>query len=437
VAAAYESGLGESARAALLWLEALPPPHLHADPAPARQDVVTAYVPVNDALKDQPDLLPERRGRQPREFPSVVPMPVAGGRPVVYFVWPDARPDAVLRHLLAAVAARVTYLGNSHSPVRARLADTPPAPNWLPDDDGEDVLRVPARGRLQDLDWHHANGLRPPAGAYCRYRRGGPAAAREVPASVLGEMFVFRLAGPPVLEIETTLKVTAALRAAAMRLAQDESGTVAEVVSGHGPDGRALPRPHAAYLALPFVSAFQGHADGHVLGVAVALPRDIRPEERRTVARALRRLDHLAVPGIGQLGLRRLGPDEPGPLNLRPEEWTGPSRRWASVTPVLLDRFPKRDGRGVGNILGRSCEHAGLPRPAAIAAGRYSPLYGVQPSFRFVTRRPLAEGKAAPAARLYTHAELTFDRPVLGPVVLGAGRYFGLGLFRPLPEGRP
>src|SRR5262245_40844606 len=48
VAAASESGLSESARAALLWVESLPPPRLHADPSPAEQSAVTAFVPVND-----------------------------------------------------------------------------------------------------------------------------------------------------------------------------------------------------------------------------------------------------------------------------------------------------------------------------------------------------------------------------------------------------
>jgi len=32
----------------------------------------------------------------------------------------------------------------------------------------------------------------------------------------------------------------------------------------------------------------------------------------------------------------------------------------------------------------------------------------------------------------HTHAILIFDRPVVGPVLLGAGRYRGYGLCRPL-----
>src|SRR3954454_21793932 len=68
VAAAHESGLGESARAALLWLETLEPPHLAAEATPAEQPPVTVFVPVNDPEKDS---LPQRAERQPRSFPSV------------------------------------------------------------------------------------------------------------------------------------------------------------------------------------------------------------------------------------------------------------------------------------------------------------------------------------------------------------------------------
>jgi CRISPR-associated protein Csb2 len=98
---------------------------------------------------------------------------------------------------------------------------------------------------------------------------------------------------------------------------------------------------------------------------------------------------------------------------------------------VLLDRFPKSGRHSAEAILTRGCEYVGLPRPVEVVADRFSPLYGVEPSFRFVIRRH----RALPKARLYTHVSLTFAEPVRGPVLLGAGRYFGLGLCRPLREG--
>jgi CRISPR-associated protein Csb2 len=164
VAAAYESGMGESARAALLWLESQSSPCLCADESPNRQTSATVYVPVNDPTED---LLPRRAERQPRSFPSVVPR-----TPIVYFIWPEAQPDDVLKQLLENIMRNVIYLGSSRSPVRVRLTDEPPAPNWCPDDAGNVVLRVPRKGRLENLEWHFHNGLRPIPGAFQRYRSG-------------------------------------------------------------------------------------------------------------------------------------------------------------------------------------------------------------------------------------------------------------------------
>src|SRR5262245_8274219 len=123
VAAAHGSGLAESARAALLWLETLSPPLVCAEAAPGVQTPVTAFVPVNDP-KD--DLRPQRTERRPRSFPSVVLQAPSQ----VHFLWPEAQPDALLKQLLGSVAGHVAYLGSSRSPVRVRLTDDPPAPNW-------------------------------------------------------------------------------------------------------------------------------------------------------------------------------------------------------------------------------------------------------------------------------------------------------------------
>jgi CRISPR-associated protein Csb2 len=217
-----------------------------------------------------------------------------------------------------------------------------------------------------------------------------------------------------------------------MRQEQAAAGKVPEVLSGHDENGKPALDPHAAYVTLPFVSDTQEHADGRVMGMAVILPRSLPTEERRRVVRALMRVDHLLVPRVGRLGLERVTPDQAVTHNLRSDTWSRPCRRWASVTPVVLDRFPRRQGRGVEGVLAQGCDFVGIPRPTEVIADRHSPLYGVEPSFRFVTQRA-AGGKA----RLHTHVLLTFEEAVRGPIVLGAGRHFGLGLLRPLQEGQP
>jgi CRISPR-associated protein Csb2 len=412
VAGAGQAGLGESARAALLWLEAQPPPQLSATDA-APQSAVTAFVPVNDPAADY---LPDRAEKQPRSFPSVVPE-----RPTVHFVWPDAQPDATLLGLLHQLTAAVTYLGSSRSPVRVRLCEVPPEPTWVPAEAGPHVLRVPAPGRLQQLDWAFDNGLRPSAGAFQHYAPARALQEDPVGESVFGEMVVFRLSGLVGMEAETALKLTDALRAAVISLAGVGGGPVPSLLSGHGE------HPHAAYVALPFVDEVQPHADGHVMGLAIVLPRRIDPAARRQALRPLATLDHLDVPGAGRLDLERLTAASALPRqNLRPTTWSRPSAVWASATPVLLDRFPKK-GYPVERVIADGCRFIGLPEPCDIRVSHVSALYGAGPSGGFVKAR-----RAGDAPRLSKHVTVTFDRPVRGPVLLGAGRYFGLGLLRPL-----
>jgi CRISPR-associated protein Csb2 len=59
-----------------------------------------------------------------------------------------------------------------------------------------------------------------------------------------------------------------------------------------------------------------------------------------------------------------------------------------------------------------------------------APLAGAEKARAFP---PFATGKP-PIQRVLVHALLTFDSPVRGPILLGAGRYVGLGLFRPLED---
>lgn len=58
-----------------------------------------------------------------------------------------------------------------------------------------------------------------------------------------------------------------------------------------------------------------------------------------------------------------------------------------------------------------------------VEVSRYSPIKGVPRSNGFRLRKP---------GRLYTHATIEFDQPIAGPLLIGAERYFGLGLCRPM-----
>jgi CRISPR-associated protein Csb2 len=202
-------------------------------------------------------------------------------------------------------------------------------------------------------------------------------------------------------------------------------------VSGHGAPGRA----HVGFLALPDVG--HDYADGHILGVALVIPRDLPPADLTQLIRAviMDPLAQLRMPGGSRLALR-YGPDRYG---LQPSRWAarsrGGAREWVTATPLMLDGHLRR-GRDEATEVTRSLVTAGYPRPAEVevsaaplvAGGVWRPRPGTLPAGR-------------PHRRLL-HARVTFAEPVTGPVLAGSMRYLGLGLFLPLmptaapPRGR-
>jgi CRISPR-associated protein Csb2 len=204
--------------------------------------------------------------------------------------------------------------------------------------------------------------------------------------------------------------------------------------------------------------AFVGrpHADGRLLGFALVAPRASGLLEDEAFREALlavapfdaaeeRRL--LTVRGDGwhaTLGFV----DAVAPRHsLRDGPYRGPARRWATATPIVLDRHlktPTRSAtRGDNEALQREMEssivaaagHVGLPAPSVVA-GKHSALEGAPGARPSGSAPEWTDWKlpAVLASRPRVHATLTFPEPVEGPVLLGAGRYVGLGLCRPLAD---
>ena len=408
----FEGDANERERRALEWLERQGPPLIRAGRAgdPVR---TLAFVPTN-YIGDGP---PAIRRKQPREFATQGP-----SEATVHFIWAAADPDAEITDALHGLASRTGYLGRAASLIRMTLRGTAPEPNWIPDPSGAHTLRVVRPGRLAELEWLFAADQRPTSGPQAKYRCTDDAQARTDPLdSVFGEMLVFRKVSGVGLPIEATLTLTDAARTAILSNA-GAGGPIPDVINGHGD------APHIAILGLPFVGT--EHADGHLLGFAVAVPRNATSDERRAVRAACARLQRNGVHLPGVLGDWTVEV-EMAPLAqaLLPRTWTRPSLRWATVTPILLDRFPSKKGPTVEEILRLSCGRIGLPEPEVIEHSPYSKVRGVPPVPQFRLLRKKEE-----RARWGVHAELRFPIPVKGPVLLGAGRFFGMGLMRPIEE---
>jgi CRISPR-associated protein Csb2 len=210
---------------------------------------------------------------------------------------------------------------------------------------------------------------------------------------------------------------------------------VRKLLSGHDHDGAPLDGPHLAFLPLAFV----GHpdADGHLLGMGLVLPEAIRTEERRCALSLIARIDRLL---LGRLGVWRIGSVHAAaqPWNLHPEAWTAHpngATHWSTVTPIAFDRHPKAADRvayqmEVAEMIARGCVRIGLPRPKEVIVTSASAHLGVTPAHAF----PRLERKDG-GRRRHAHAILVFEEPVRGPILIGAGRFRGYGVCRPIELG--
>ncbi|MEV0700062.1 type I-U CRISPR-associated protein Csb2 [Saccharopolyspora sp. NPDC050389] len=411
----------------LRWLETLPPPQVwapltHAGQREHSQFVVTGKVTIGGGSQTHPGRVHQQRRRTSAFVPQ------SG----FAFVWPDIDADVELRRGLADLARRVPYWGRSSSPVLCSVPEQIELRDgWVrfaptePGEPGPHPLRVPFPGLTDELERRYESGQWAweawDASGWRHYR---PVDVEEPQDTVVpvesghGPMMVFT--APPGVGVDGLHAgaLVAGMRSVVMARVPDP---LPPEVSGHGANGR----PHLAYV--PLLDTGHPRARGHVLGAAVLFPRHNR-ELQAVVAAALRaeqRPIHVSLGGISVA----LSPADLSLVRsprLRPGWWDRPASLWATVTPLVLDRF---SGRGnEEDEIARHCALLGLPEPCSILTSR-SPLI---PGGARMSRRNLARPEDR---RPFTHARLEFPVPVTGPLVLGTQRHVGMGLCAPLTEG--
>jgi CRISPR-associated protein Csb2 len=469
-AAHYESGADPVERAALEWIERQEAPAIQADEGYERT-TVKAYVPVND---DAGNIV--ARSRQDRVFPKI-----RLESDTAYLMWRSEAASEV-RDGLERLCPKVTRIGHSSSLVQMWVVAPGEElePNWLPSTEGSERMRVASSGSLASLeaDFNEAGFRRLDALRQELQTAKGKAKAtlkrqieQEFPdgqpswrrpqiakwqgyAPGLSEVTEAVTNGPfdssiivlakqegRNLGLEATLQLTTALRNAAMKAASRE-GVAPEWVSGHAPDGSPSLRPHLAFFPLAFVG--DAYADGHVMGVAMAVPRDLQRGEGTSKDAAIRNLlgplffdpetgeeEEIAIWNrYWKWTLDRERREHP-PLTLRADTWTRPSRTWASVTPMVLHHYPKRSRPGdVERIVREAFVSALLPEPEEIIIRSVSRFTGAGDA----RSMPLFDEGGTDLCKYQTHVVVRFRNKLSGPALVGRGRYKGYGLFRPYDE---
>ena len=320
--------------------------------------------------------------------------------PLVTYLWSQVPVPA--QSALAAIAGRITHIGRASSLVAARLVDHDHViPNWVPDPRGDIAMRAPYAGRLDDLCSAFTAGLRSPTAPIHGYRR----AERVYPSAGWGELMTLR----PERQLDARLTAHWADRMRRAVMSQAPTAMPA-LLHGHGEER------HVAWAAIPDVG--HPYASGGILGLGCWCPADITLEERGLLGACLMRVS--AVDGL------RLELDAVGLKGLQSATWSRPARRWCSVTPIALDRWPKKR-LSAETIISNSLQAMGLPAPANIECLSYSPLKGCPHASQYPSRR---------GNRFITHAVIEWDRAISGPLLIGADRFFGGGLCRPWTDSR-
>lgn len=401
--------------------------------------------------EDAQGMLPERRGRQPRKLPSLTPHV-----PKVRYSWPAAEPSDDAKTTLQELSRRMVRLGHSTSFVACRVlnslepkkeAEGAALKRWRPTAGQGMTMRTVNTGQLERLEsaYEKHQGVEPrvlPAVHQVYALEGGATQVAPV-TSVFGEWIILReMPGEQGrrlgLKLSKTEDITRALRGALLSHAGE---AIPPSLSGHDANGQPIERTHVAYIPLADIGST--YASGNILGVAILLPKDIDAEERRAVLRAVGRFEQsglrLTLGRAGVLELERILDADPR-RTLDSNWWTRSARRWGSVTPVALDRNPGNlysddpkeaaaAARKAEEIVMRACERVGLPAPRWVEIIRRS-LFDAAPAARSYMPFPRKSASGNGFSRVCVHIEMCFEEPVAGPVLIGAGRYFGVGLCR-------
>lgn len=486
--ACYKAACPAEEREALQGLCRLPAPEvIHPSEGHATVHVLKGvFVPQNPGRAEA-----FSHSRSRRSFPTVF---VDAEEPAVFFHWAGSDLPADQREALARLLGRLPRFGHSSSLVMARLADEAPLPSTLwqrllplgqeATGSPDCQLRVPwdglvesaeaafdAAGRAEikaraaalppgrKLPLSDSRGRHDPRHQWTGYQALASGAPASSPWSE--QLFLLQKESGNRLGLESTWQLTETLHKALLdRWSRDPvRGAIPSWLSGHqaasGEPGTkslataAADHLHLAMFPLAHVDEHQEHADGHLLGIGLAFPRpkeigidavEFRLQWRHALAALFEGNEQLELSPRDKSWrwvLRPVASPQP-PQALQPSRWIRPACVWATVTPVILDRHPKPHFRkdplawqeSCRSILSASFQRLGLPEPVEIIPSMTSVVHGAPPAPAFI---PPGARSGRPQ-RFHLHSVIRFAVPVAGPMIVGAGRYRGYGLFVPLDD---
>lgn len=295
---------------------------------------------------------------------------------------------------------------------RKAIAATLPA-SWL-DAVSLDTSELRAAGWSAPPAAHRVSYVRP-AGLLRPVARVQKRTQLQPPITTLR----FAMYGKPLPRMEDAVRVGEWLRMAAMSRVKHACGedAISAAISGHGlADGNR--HQHAFWLPE------DADGDGRIDHLLMHVPAQVAGAERQALE-SLRKLWNRDGQEW-QLALERAGTVD----DFANSTLCASSREFVSTTPYLMPWHVKKNFSAQDQIR-RECEHRGLidlvsvePVPVLGVGGRQLKPINFH---RFRNKRGLTQPD--------THGSfwrITFTEPVAGPLALGFGCHFGLGMFLPV-----
>jgi CRISPR-associated protein Csb2 len=433
-------------------------------------------VPNNQADRHIPAL---RKGarlddllRQDKELKQVEAVAVDRG-PLIY-AWEMEADEKGRAEAMRPIVQRLVVLGTGldHAIADARVSFEPPSTAGMTE---YRFVEAPCTGTLESLIVRHQAGLQRLADGGIRenmppVRHDGGDSSR-LPLGML----LFALRTPADADMQQSLPVapeTTAVLAHTIRqklacelheqiirftMARPAAAPPFSNVDverfvlgrGAGPNDR-----ERRVSVLPLPSIGHEHADGLLRRVLIVLPAGcpIAPE---VVRRALNNAEIALNKSDGspdtRLRLVRMNDDDPREQTML-QRYVGEGRVWRSVSPVVLPGAGSKY-RPVADpaeqaaldvrrrcreeaLTVRAVEHAGIdPLTIEMLRLRRDPFGPHQPRADARWQLPHdSEGRCWLAGKARVHAEIVFATERRGPLIIGDGRYLGLGLMTPGPE---
>lgn len=420
----------ERFQVAMRWLEQLPPPDIWAcEASPGRR--CRMFVPNNDDdiamrqwAKGKPESPLDRAKRYAEK--SRQPWLLAGDRSVRY-LWDIPIGETASVQVVTECAARITALGWGIDMVVAQGQLLSGETEWpgiryrpcLNPRTGR-MLRVPVAGSHDSTERRYRaflqSGLRESGLTFTK----PPLDYRQISYAWKGEPAESHYACFRLLTLDgranyrrdarQTVALAAMVRHAVHEVLQQEPDFDAQLreLMGHGDRGGQV-----ALLPMPTVG--HQHADGLIRRVM------LKVQDAGTLRRLTWALDGRELKADG----------EPVALLSLIEQWdavvaqfTQANEWWESVTPVVLPGYDRLNGRKhkTEKLIGRALAQSGFE------LSQVRDIWYQMAPWQRHGHRAGAYQVADYMRYPQYHVRVCFQQPVKGPVVLGVGRYFGLGL---------